>query len=37
MGDMVAHTHTHTGTRLRRQLALAPANTEEFVVIATVK
>lgn len=47
MGDMVAHTHsrthtciysyTHSGTRLGRQLALAPTNSEEFVVIATVK
>lgn len=47
MGDMVAytdtytqtfiHSYTHSGTRLGRQLALAPTNSEEFVVIATVK
>lgn len=42
MGGMVAHTntqkHTHaSGTRLGRQLAMAPTNSEEFVVIATVK
>lgn len=31
------HTHAHSGTRLGRQLAMAPTNSEEFVVIATVK
>lgn len=31
------HTCTHSGTRLGRQLVLAPTNSEEFVVIATVK
>lgn len=29
--------YTHSGTRLGRQLTLAPTNSEEFVVIATVK
>ena len=31
------HSYTHPGTRLGRQLVLAPTNSEEFVVIATVK
>lgn len=31
------HSYTHWGTRLGRQLTLAPTNSEEFVVIATVK
>lgn len=34
---LCTHTHTHRGTRLERQLVLAPTNSEEFVVIATVK